>query len=977
MTTETPTHGYGGQTPADDTIHLGEIVQILARQHRLVGVVTLVVTLLTILWVGTRTPQYKASATLLLEQDEATGGVLSELASLTADPAAEAEIALIRSRSLAAVTAAPPSSRTLNPVLFDETAADFDPVAAGDTTSMEGMGLNTIVDAFDLRPARGMVRRIWGEKPESHRLRAWMAPAPGHEDDPDLAPALDVHFVDEGTVRVAIHGGYLLADSYGGALHEDWVERSYTPNEAFEVFNQTLRLRAIGAFAGQTYRVKRHSEATAVERLMERTSASESGRKTNVVNVKVEDSCPYRAAETANALAKNYIRRSVQIGRLKAERTLGFIRRQLLEQLDSLEQAEKRVADLQSANPQTISLTDSAKAIIDQIAALELQSTQLDLARTVLNQALGLLDRGDYEGLARLGKETPNLLALGYIQELSILEAESLRLDRTDVQGYKQLLQAEHLRLRALVDETSLTIQTYELALKAIAAGDSAAVARLALAPKTVTPGNGPSEFESYLKSLAELDGEIARASAELMPGNPVLETLSASRSALVVTITAQAEASLAGARSTRSGYERLLADYSTSIDSWPTNERGTIDRAVGTLRQRVRASLTSQVNGLADQVSAVDEKIREQDQRLGDLPQSQLTLAQATRDLSTHSEIVAFLLKSEQEAQITAAATSAAAVLIDPAQPPHTRSFPRATIFIALGIVLGLLLGCALGLVSNAMRAALHTEADVERVSGLPVLGAVPDFTRGRTRISGVRKAQRALPILIAPDGPQAEAYRSIRASLRHAMHGEDALKTLACTSCTKGEGKTVTNADLAIVFAKVGRKILLVDGDLRKAQLHTLFSISRGPGFADVLEDGKDWRECVQSVGIDNLSVLPAGRPTHHSGELLAGERALDLVDEFKESYDLVVFDLPPAIVVADVANFASNLDALLLIYRSGVVPGRVLSGAVNRLRRADVKLLGVILNAVYTGRVVGAYGGEYGYGYGYGYSDGEQPS
>jgi capsular exopolysaccharide synthesis family protein len=260
-----------------------------------------------------------------------------------------------------------------------------------------------------------------------------------------------------------------------------------------------------------------------------------------------------------------------------------------------------------------------------------------------------------------------------------------------------------------------------------------------------------------------------------------------------------------------------------------------------------------------------------------------------------------------------------------------------------------------------------LHTEAEVERASGLPVLGTVPDFERGRTRIKGVKKGARVLPMRDDPNGAQAEAYRSIRASLRQAMHGEEALKTLACTSCVMGEGKTVTNADLAIVFAKAGRKVLLVDCDLRKPQIHNLFSVERSPGIGDVLEGGAAWRDCVQVTDNEHLDILPAGKTSSSPGELLAGERAFEVVEELKASYDLIVFDLPPAVVVADVANFASNLDALLLVYRSGKVPGRLLTGAVNKLRQADVNVLGVIINAAYVSRALGRYG--YGYGYKYG--------
>ncbi len=219
------------------------------------------------------------------------------------------------------------------------------------------------------------------------------------------------------------------------------------------------------------------------------------------------------------------------------------------------------------------------------------------------------------------------------------------------------------------------------------------------------------------------------------------------------------------------------------------------------------------------------------------------------------------------------------------------------------------------------------------------------------------------------APEGPQAEAYRQIRASLRLSLSGDDALRTLAVTSCVPGEGKTVTNADLAMVFASAGTRVLLVDCDLRKPQVHNIFELERGPGFGEVLEGHADWRGSVNHDVAHGLDVIPAGRCEARPGELLASDRALPIIDEMMAEYDLVVFDIPPAVVVADVANFANKLDAVMLLYRSGGVSGRFLEATSKRLRKAGVNLMGVIVNAVVVRAVPGGYGyGEYSYGYGY---------
>ena len=123
----------------------------------------------------------------------------------------------------------------------------------------------------------------------------------------------------------------------------------------------------------------------------------------------------------------------------------------------------------------------------------------------------------------------------------------------------------------------------------------------------------------------------------------------------------------------------------------------------------------------------------------------------------------------------------------------------------------------------------------------------------------------------------------------------------------------------------------------------------------------------------GIENLDILPAGQSTSNVGELLVSERSLDTLESLRAAYDLVVFDLPPAALVADVANFATNLDALILVYRSGKVPGPLVTRTVAMLQQAGVRLLGTVINAVPVSRMSSVYGYGYGYGYGAGYGTG----
>ncbi len=950
---------YGTPIESSDNLQLGELFIVLIRHKWMIAAITALTSAGLLFWIGTRTPEYQARATLLLEEDEAAGGVLSELASLTSDPKAEAEIALIQSRSLAEVTASARTADQAIPAVFDPTEADFDPFggpsgSAADPSAMDQLGLNCLVERHDLRPLASLWSRVRGKAIPEHRLRARMV---GYEDAIERPEALDVFFYsehasDEIRIRISPHDGFIGADD------DDALDFVYVPGSRREAFGWDLSLWATGDFLDQRYTVTALDEQSAIKRLMESTTAEESGRKTGVVFVSVSDSDPYRAAETANALAKNYIRRSVRIGQQKATRTVRFIEAQLAEQLSALSKAEAEVVRLQTLYPETIAVSVSATALIEQSAAVELQIAQAQLAKQSLEEALELLELGDLSSLARLGPEIPNLLALGYLEELSVLEAESLRLDRTDVPGFKALLQSESFRLQTLIEGTNLRIEAMRGAKDALSRGESSAVARLASEPG----------FSAHLSELSGLDAELSKLRATAKPENPILRNLEASRSQLLTSLTQQLDGTLAGTQAAADSYAALASTYAESLENWPIEERLTIEAARSSLAKRVIENLQAQVEGVASTLASLSEQADGLGTRLSSLPNSELELAEPMRQRMVRTTIVEFLLSSQQEAGITAAATSAAAVLIDPATPPPSRIFPRTSLVMLFGTLAGLLFACMCALIHNRVRSALHTEAEVERTTDLPVLGSVPSFTTGRARVPDAKRNSRFIPLFDNPEGPQSEAYRQIRASLRLALPPGVELGCFASTSCIPGEGKTVTNVDLALAFAETGKRVLLVDGDLRKPRIHDVFQIERGPGFAESLEGTADWRKHVHERLMGAIDVLPAGYCKGRPGEVLASPAVPGLVEAFREEYDMVVFDLPPAVVVADVANFAKQLDALVLLYRCGGVPGKLLETAANRLRRSGAFLAGVILNAV----VSRAGSGDYGYGYGYGYSE-----
>ncbi|MBE9387806.1 CpsD/CapB family tyrosine-protein kinase [Vagococcus salmoninarum] len=195
----------------------------------------------------------------------------------------------------------------------------------------------------------------------------------------------------------------------------------------------------------------------------------------------------------------------------------------------------------------------------------------------------------------------------------------------------------------------------------------------------------------------------------------------------------------------------------------------------------------------------------------------------------------------------------------------------------------------------------------------------------------------------------PIAEQYRSIRTSIKYAMVDYN-LKTLVVTSSGPSEGKSTTSANLAIVFAKSGLKVLLLDADLRKPTMAKTFKVSNIQGLSTILVDRElPISSVCQPSGVLNLSLMPSGPKPPNPSELLGSKRMSEVIAEVKEHYDLVIFDMPPAIAVTDAQIVASQSDATILVVREGVSDKNLLKRANHLLSMVNANVIGAVYNGV----------------------------
>jgi succinoglycan biosynthesis transport protein ExoP len=232
-------------------------------------------------------------------------------------------------------------------------------------------------------------------------------------------------------------------------------------------------------------------------------------------------------------------------------------------------------------------------------------------------------------------------------------------------------------------------------------------------------------------------------------------------------------------------------------------------------------------------------------------------------------------------------------------------------------------------------------------------------------------------LVTLKSPQSSAAEAYRALRSSMMLA-NVDRAPKVIVVSSAFPAEGKSITSCNFAIALAQRGKRVLLVDADLRRSSVHTIFEISNRRGLSTLLA-GVSGPDCITKpvAELTNLSVLPAGTKPPAPAEMLASQRMAEMLRSWSIEYDHVVIDTPPMIPVTDALPLAAQADAVLLVVRAGVSRRKALQRLSETLSRINAKVVGVVLNAANL-ELEYYYSGPNRYGYkNYeGYSD-EQPS
>jgi capsular exopolysaccharide synthesis family protein len=334
-------------------------------------------------------------------------------------------------------------------------------------------------------------------------------------------------------------------------------------------------------------------------------------------------------------------------------------------------------------------------------------------------------------------------------------------------------------------------------------------------------------------------------------------------------------------------------------------------------------------------------------------------------------------LEQKNQEILIKKAEKPEEVTIVKPALLPTKPTNPPKTAATgAMGCMIGIVLGLLIAFIMETFDTSLGAIEDVEEALGTQVLGVIPhaddrdiqEIQREKYPEGIQGPSEKQTPYLIShfvPKSMMAENFRALRTNIQF-KDTEKQLKSIAITSTSPQEGKTIVAINLAITMAQAGMKILLMGSDLRKPMLAKVFGIEASPGLADILMGNYPWRDTVKSVtdlilgkmtlnavmmtpGMDNLHIITSGLIPPNPAELIDSNRLMDFMEEAKEEYDLILFDSTPILSAADAAILGTKVDGVLLVYRVGTISRGLLKRSSTQLEQINCHIVGVVLNGM----------------------------
>ncbi len=362
---------------------------------------------------------------------------------------------------------------------------------------------------------------------------------------------------------------------------------------------------------------------------------------------------------------------------------------------------------------------------------------------------------------------------------------------------------------------------------------------------------------------------------------------------------------------------------------------------------QATQAGLFSQFATISAQHDQADKKLNNLSQR-----QSMLTRLMLASDHSQdHLKKIQDRL---DELKLRDVAKTHPITVLNPARAEDEPVRPRKVIMIGMAAAAGLFLGVCFALLQEFLDDRINAPEDARRLLNVPALGYIPRIEKEDQRMLTSEKASGSL----------LESYRVLRSNVRFAAVGEP-LNSIMVTSSAPGEGKSTTACNLAIAMALDGKRVILVDADLRRPTIHEKFGVRNTPGLTNVLVGALPLDKALQNTEVENLQILASGPIPPNPAELLNSSAMEQVQEMLKERCDIVIYDTPPCLSVADAQIMAATVDGLIYVVQVGSTRKSAIKHGNELLRQAHARILGVVYNKMQMdGKKDNYYYGYYSY-------------
>ncbi len=374
------------------------------------------------------------------------------------------------------------------------------------------------------------------------------------------------------------------------------------------------------------------------------------------------------------------------------------------------------------------------------------------------------------------------------------------------------------------------------------------------------------------------------------------------------------------------------------------------LTEAINSIKSSIKFTLKNDVNIIEQRKKTLRYYIGKYQRSLEALPENERKLANLTRNTLVNEKVYNFLLEKRAETAILRSSTVSKTRVLDSALLPRLPIKPKRLLIILVGMILGFIVGIALAFLRAFLDDTLKTADDLDKVNSIPLYGAIPQQKDKRSR------------------SQFEEAMRVLRTNLQF-VGGTKKCKIVALTSSISGEGKTTIAVALSKIIAATGKKVVILDLDMRRSRMHEEFNITNKAGVSSILSGSRTFEEVLQRDVMEHIDVLTAGPKPPNPSELLVTTGFEALMERLSQEYDYIILDTPPIGLVTDAMILLKMADVGLIVTRANYSKKAFLRNIERFAREHELHHLGFILNGLDSSKRHG-----YGYGYGYGYGNGK---